>query len=253
MARGVAKVFHGGLKPSYLYGAKCLGINDTQMVDLRRSAMKALSGSAGGASLTLRLAVEGKRGDPLYEATQAPIVEWAMAVWDGQVDTQLLAKAWRRQQVEVGMGGGWRAVRGPAGASIMSMKRAGWTWPAWNVMLTRQGLRIDLHETCPMDVKAMLVEDIECQLWAARTREPDLASVSPRPLIAPIVMQLRKKYTDEWGPHAVNAARQAVVHGAWTQQELYRIGKVETDRCQACGEGAGTAHHQRGVPMCPTV
>ena len=68
--------------------------------------------------------------------------------------------------------------------------------------------------------------------------------MAPRPLLAPIVAKLRRRPTEDWGTHAANAARQAVFHGPWTQEELYKIGKASTPLCQACGREPGTAHHR---------
>ena len=44
-----------------------------------------------------------------------------------------------------------------------------------------------------MDAQAMFKEDLECELWANRAREPDLAQVAPRPLLAPIAAQLHRR------------------------------------------------------------
>ena len=62
----------------------------------------------------------------------------------------------------------WAAVRGPAGACIMSLPRAGWCWPRWDTFRSREGLLLDLREVCPQDVKAMVLLDVEAELWAAR-------------------------------------------------------------------------------------
>ena len=53
------------------------------------------------------------------------VIAWEAAAWDATVARSILVKAWRRQQMEAGMQGGWRGVRGSAGACTMSMKRAG--------------------------------------------------------------------------------------------------------------------------------
>ena len=131
------------------------------------------------------------------------------------------------------MGGGWAAFRGPAGACVMSLLRAQWSWPAWDVFHTRDQLVARLAEVCPVDVQATFNENSECELWARRTREPDLAQVAPRPPLAPAVAKLRRRPTEESGTHVANAARQAVTHGPWTQDELHKIGKACTAHCHA--------------------
>eukprot|EP00959_Pyramimonas_sp_CCMP1952_P325037 6803428-Pyramimonas_sp.AAC.1 len=68
----------------------------------------------------------------------------------------MLQQAWRRQQQEVGMKPAWARVRGPAGAVIMSMRRASWIWPAWHTFVTKQGYELNMADACPMDAAAML-------------------------------------------------------------------------------------------------
>ena len=244
MARGVARVFKTGLKSACVYGSRCLGLPEAQLQALRRAAGRSLSGKVGGQSLTLQLAVAGPREDPTAEVTAAPLVEWAAAVWEERVPSEVLQRAWRRQQQEVGMKRRWAAVRGPAGACIMSLPRAGWCWPRWDTFRSREGLLLDLREVCPQDVKAMVLLDVEAELWARWTAQPGREQLAPMPLIAPLVTTLRRPVTDGWGPHARNAARQAVVHGPWTQSELFAIGRVGTATCQACGAAPGTPHHR---------
>ena len=47
----------------------------------------------------------------------------------------------------------------------MSLRRAGWQWPAWHCYLTAGGKLLDLREVCPQDVAAMLKEDLSRKMW----------------------------------------------------------------------------------------
>eukprot|EP00959_Pyramimonas_sp_CCMP1952_P383689 8040890-Pyramimonas_sp.AAC.1 len=71
----------------------------------------------------------------------------------------MMVKVWRRQQQEVGMKPVWAQVRGPAGAVIMSLMRAQWSWPAWRTVIAKTGCALDVREARPMDVAAMLRND----------------------------------------------------------------------------------------------
>ena len=160
MAAGTAKVYKQVIKAAALYGARCLGMAASKLQTLRREAGRALPGSAGMRSLTLQLAMA--KADPYYEFTAAPPLEWASVVWDGRIEAAVLARAWRRQILRVGA---WCHVRGPTGATLMSLRRAGWQWPAWHCYLTAGGKLLDLREVCPQDVAAMLKEDLSRKMW----------------------------------------------------------------------------------------
>ncbi|CAK0818028.1 unnamed protein product [Prorocentrum cordatum] len=249
MTRGVGLVSKCGLKRSALYGCKCLDMPDHQLRQLRREAGRLLPGGRGARSLTLQLAVAQE--EPTYEVTEAPIVRWARAVWHsaqdddggGQWDSMgtMLQQAWRRQQQEVGMKPAWARVRGPAGAVIMSMRRATWAWPAWHTFVSKEGFELNMQEVCPMDIAAMARKDVQATPWEEWAQAGELKSLSPKPLVAPAAAQLRAR---EFPKHAKNAAKKICIGGAWTMEKLCKCNIVPTDICLACGEAVGTEHHR---------
>ena len=151
MSGGAAKVYKQGLKAAAMYGVKCLGMADRRLEALRTEAGKAMPGSNGMRSLTLQLALA--KADPYFDVTMAPPFEWACAVWDSRLEENTLHRAWKRQLPLVKT---WAQVRGPAGATKLSLGRAGWTWPAWDTFRTKNGTLLSLKEVCPQDVSAML-------------------------------------------------------------------------------------------------
>ncbi|CAK0804411.1 unnamed protein product, partial [Prorocentrum cordatum] len=249
MTRGVGLVFKCGLKRSVLHGCKCLGMPDHQRRQLRREAGRLLPGGRGARSLTLQLAVAQE--EPTYEVIEAPIARWARAVWHsaqdedgaGQWDSMgtMLQQAWGRQQQEVGMKPAWARVRGPAGAVIMPMRRATWAWPAWHTFVSKEGFELNMQEVCPMDIAAMVRKGVQATLWEEWTQAEELRSLSPMPLVAPAVAQLRAR---EFPKHAKNAAKKIFIGGAWTMEKLCKCNIVPTDICMACGEAVGTEHHR---------
>ena len=46
------------------------------------------------------------------------------------------------------------------------------------------------------------------------------------------------------GGHASNAARKAVVQGAWTEDHLYADGLAPSPVCKACEQATGTRRHR---------
>ena len=100
---------------------------------------------------------------------------------------------------------------------IMSMRRAGWTWPAWHTMCTKEGYVLNLKEVCPMDVAAMLRRDVQSCLWAVWTAKDEDNSLMPAPYIAPAVSQLKARGLPK---HAKNAAKKVFIGGSWTMSKL---------------------------------
>ncbi|CAK0869555.1 unnamed protein product, partial [Prorocentrum cordatum] len=254
MAKGTALVFKCGLKRSVLHGCKCLGMPDHQLRRTRREAGQALPGGRGAKTITLQLALANE--GPTYGATEAPIVRWARAVREESSSAgrpgadpehafgnavELLMKAWKRLQQGVGMKPMWARVRGPAGAVVMSLKRAQWAWPAWHAVITKDGYELDMREVCPMGVAAMRRKDAQQKLWQDWTAADECASLRPAPMVAPAVAQLKAR---DFPKHANNAARKAFIGGSWTMSKLCECNTVPEDICLARGEAVGTPHHR---------
>jgi hypothetical protein len=240
MARGIKMVYKQGLKPGAAYGVKCLGMSDRQLQQLRMSAGRAIGG-ATQRSLTLQLAVAGI--DPAHEVTAAPIEAWAAALWEGRVPRAWMRMAWENQRKAMGEKPSWGKVRGPAGATLMSCRRAGWTWPMFDKFFTRQGLEVDLATSCPRDVQAMAAKDAEAVRWKAWTRQEAYRQLAPAPLMDPL-RSLRATRRHGWCRRARETLGKVVADGGWTQERLYKAGLVDEPTCLACRQEAGTLHHR---------
>ena len=96
-----SKIAKAGLMPSGLHGVKCMGMPPTRLKAFRTTVGRCLPGKHAGRSLTWRLAMH--ECDPTHTCRVEPIVAWAEAVWDEQLDDADLHRAWRRQQRLVGL------------------------------------------------------------------------------------------------------------------------------------------------------
>lgn len=165
---------------------------------------------------------------------------------EGSFPFDILERAWRRQIVKVGVAPDWCAVRGPAAATILSLRRAGWSWPSFRWLGTREGLQIDLLQVCPCDVREMLRRATELMMlenWTPRLAiETGNWSLLPRPFVEPVVRLMRRRVGGKWTPRHANAAQHAVVTVAWTQADWYTAGKADSLLCQRCGVQVGTAY-----------
>ena len=169
-------------------------------------------------------------------------------MWHGLADQADMKRAWRNQQARVGLSPSWSKVQGPAGAVIMPIRRAGWSWPAWDTFCTKQAFVISMREQCTMDVIEMLARDIKAALWEGWTSDQKYEQLHPAPFIDPTREELKARGRRT---HARNAARKCVIAGGWTRAALHEIGKVDSDGCQACHQARGTPHHR--YYCCPAL
>ena len=81
------------------------------------------------------------------------------AVWDQQVERTVMAAAWRRAKIQ-GIGSLLESTLcGAVGAFCVALKQAGWSAPAFNVVLTRQGHHLHLNNVDPKTVMRHLKDD----------------------------------------------------------------------------------------------
>ena len=87
------KIAKAGLMPSALHGVRCMGMPPTRLKAFRTTVGRCLPGKHAGRSLTWRLAMH--ECDPTHTCRVEPIVAWAEAIWDEQLDDVDLHRAWR--------------------------------------------------------------------------------------------------------------------------------------------------------------
>ena len=115
-----------------------------------------------------------------------PIVAWAEAIWDEQLDDVDLHRAWRRWQRLVDLKPPRSKVSGPTGAIIMW--QLGWSWPHHAVFITANGHELDLRQICPRDVKSQAMVDSELALWKDWAGDSDeRKELLPCPLLEPAI------------------------------------------------------------------
>ena len=191
------------------------------------------------------------KADPAAQCITAPISAWAAAVWDDKVGQDSLLRAWRRQVLRLGGGGGsWHRVIGPVGSTLMQAKSIGWQWPSWHTSLSRESMRVDMRHTCPHDVRAIAMRDCEheqCMQW---TRHPsgERLQLEPRPFMAPV-----QRWFARHGGARASVAAQALCKGRWTQGRSFAAGASSHGHCLLClrrgAECAGTVAHR--IHSCP--
>ncbi len=215
------------LAPALQFGAAVTGTSPTMIGEMRRQVASTLPGSAGGKDRLLRLALFD--ADPAPRTVALPIVKWAAAVWERRADPRTMARAWRNQAQKV-LGGGWDKSRGPASAIHLQLRMISWQWPRPDVMITVEGLHLDLNLTCPDDVRKMVIRDYQRAQWLEWRARHRADGLDFAPFVEPLQRWFRKKHG---GPGA-SVAAQAVAGGLWTQARAHARLLADSNECQAC-------------------
>eukprot|EP00973_Karenia_brevis_P082168 11391421-Karenia_brevis.AAC.1 len=138
----------------------------------------------------------------------------------------------------------WSNIWGPASAVVATKARIGWTVIGPTQWHTHRG-EIDITEACPRAVAQLADEATEKWLWQnVVTADPSVASISPTPLLDPLVQLVRPGTSSrDWSPLQQGCLRMAVANGHWPQQRRFEAGLVDTHICQACHAPHGTTYH----------
>ena len=161
------KIYKCGFHPAAMYGDEVSGILDVEWRSLQRLALAAQSPLTAGRSLSaLWLWYE----DPTASSLVAPILRWSKEVWlaathprgeigeHGQFlnvfNVPALRRIWERGKLQ--RPERWRSVRGPVGATFLSLDRIKWTWPSPFQFFDDNNTEIMLTTTSPALLKSLL-------------------------------------------------------------------------------------------------
>ena len=185
----------------------------TRLKASRTTVGRCLPGKHAGRSLTWRLAMY--ECDPTHTCRVEPIVAWAEAVWDEQLDDADLHRGWRRQQRLVGLKPSWSKVSGPTGAIVMCLRQLGWTWPNHTTFVIAKGHELDLRQICFRNVKAQAMVDSELALWREWADDDERRELLPCPLQELVILAKRAQRRPQEAP-AIKAALGVIQPGWWT-------------------------------------
>ena len=140
------------------YGAGVTGAGDEVVRKVRRLECHT-QGDMRGRSAFARLQLSDY--DAGASMAVAPLVSWAKAVWDGLARRADLEAAWRRASREVGLcSKPFTAVSGPAGATLASAMRIGWSMPNPECFRMADGALLLLDVVCPWVVSQFALDDL---------------------------------------------------------------------------------------------
>ena len=146
--------------PSAGHGAGVSGVPDSTLRCVRAVAA-GLLGAKGHAHVTPYLCTHHDVAyDPVVDATVPIEVRYCCWVWDRRIPDSDLRRGWQAATDSFEGRPHWSRVRGPIGATMLSLRRIGWALIGPHHIRTDQGHVISLFTTSPSDVKALLVEGI---------------------------------------------------------------------------------------------
>ncbi len=226
------------------YAADVNGISNSALHQLRLVAARATAGKAVRRNLVLTLATaKNAKYDPAFRANTAPVRAWASAVWTGGQHTASLKAAYDASKGVLG----WNAIEGPAGATLMTLKRIGWRHTAWNTWITDQDVQINLNRFCPKTVERLVVDATERACQREVAKQMGLPRLANGILLEPILQLIRKTHGTEekpWGWAEAAYLRSTVVGGQWPQNRLHRAGLSARQHCLRCDSELGTLAHR---------
>ena len=90
--------------PSIMYGCEIFGFSDSALYLARSKVASAAAAPTGGKNIELLLhLLDGQAGtlDPAFEAHTAPLLMWAIAVWEGWFSREQLASAFTQASLKL--------------------------------------------------------------------------------------------------------------------------------------------------------
>ena len=222
-----------------------VGINDTQLFQLRRQARKAACRHTAGRNLTIDLALLGDQVDPAYRCNRDPILMWLQGLWDHRLPRAWMQTAFLRATHDMAKcKRPWQVVKGPAGAVVATLRRIGWRVISPVKWETHVGV-VHVCKTCPKSIAKLVDQATEMWLWReVAGKNPTFDGFASGALMKPILRLLREPSTPDWSEKHKGQLRSIVAEGQWPQARLFRAGLVDDPSCVACGHPAGTMHHR---------
>eukprot|EP00973_Karenia_brevis_P010708 1450986-Karenia_brevis.AAC.1 len=113
------------------HGMAVTGASDTQVAKMRSTAAHLLSDARQGRSITLQLMLAdsspSQQTDPMFLASELPIVAWANEIWSGECSRALLKMTLAEQRTKLAKAKHpWAKVHGPVGAFVLTCARLHW-------------------------------------------------------------------------------------------------------------------------------
>ena len=237
------KIFTTGMKPAGTYGVAVTGLDNRELLLLRRAAVVSLPPYTGGSSRTAKLAIHG---DPLAPEMVAAMLRWAKEVWCALCDSDdrafnlgQLAAFWDKARSKRATK--WHRSRGPLDAMFLEADRLGWDWKGPFTLVDDLGQELVLTKVPPKMLRDFAVEANTRALqrdFATRCAEEGF--VGKRMATEHVSAYLKSR---KHSPLQKACVAMVFCRGFWTRDKLLQGGYLLEAVCELCGE-SDSLHHR---------
>ena len=154
------KIFTTGIKMGSHYGVEVNGVDDDELLTLRRQALSFLGPMTRGASLRAKLVLHG---EPMVREAMAPALQWCKMIWQActfpasaLVGLNELERLWTKVFPRGCPPRTWAQTRGPIARIPLCLARAGWAPVSASAWRDQDGITIHLPQVSPAMLLRML-------------------------------------------------------------------------------------------------
>ncbi len=256
-----SEIVRGGVVPSVAFGAAACGLPPVALHAMRKLQGAASRITAGGASLTAKLAIGGddyKEVDPAVLDPAPPLRQLLALLWDQPHSRQGFIECWNATSLvfaRCGEATAWKHIRGPISAAWAHLKRidAQWTAPFTLRILSSD---VDVLTTPPRQIYSILRAHarrhldgmmIVRMLQDAAEELIDHDAVLSRyaegidwELLRTTLRNRRRDLT----AHEVRALEVVATGAFWPEARRWHAGMRGEGTCEACLTHTGTRRHR---------
>jgi ribonuclease HI len=226
--------------PKATYGAQVSGVDNGELLRIRRLVAKQLPPFGGGRSLKRTLLYHG---DPTAAVATAATSRWAKEIWHsangqkaGAMRFTELQVAWQLCQKRFGRT--WNTARGPLDVMMLELDRIGWSMPEFNKLKDGKGNEMKLTDFSPKAITTMLDKAFQENL--ARQIAKDLGSQEELSA-QPWRRETRSKKYDNMQQGLLRAF---AAGGLWTNKRQMEAGYIVEKDCCLCTGCEDTMAHR---------
>ena len=242
------------------YGSDVHGLSNVALRKLRAVHCAASRLSSAASSTTAKLAIGGHlhaEADPAVKDTGGPFFRTLEKLWDQHHARAEFVMMWKAAVDEITTSGeNWNRIKGPVGAAILTVLRAGGQWSTPH-QVELLGHTVQILETPPKQVQGIY------KAQARRALDNDLITRTARDYDVEEQIATRRTYQygidwecvrqvlnenslDGWGGDkgAKTALHTVVGRGFWPEERRWRAGKIGSSTCEACFEASGDDEHK---------
>ena len=211
------------------WGVGVLGATDEQIRERRALGHRLLVRDPRGRSATIDFSLAGGRTRSLdvgYELLTAPIYMLARAVWDRWVPLQWIFRQWDAAFATADSRSDWRYVSQTMDAAARSARRLGWTSPRRGLLISGDGVSLNLLEQCPKTIKYAAEMDADVYLRKMLVQKsPELRKWGPDliPWVEPLRELCNEKPKQQWTKQHQSLVQCRSAGGLWAPADA--IGK----------------------------